>query len=571
MKREGGEPSAQSGESARRLWRVGLYIRLSRDDGESESLSVSNQRKILLEYLETRFQGAFDLTGEYTDDGVTGTDDARPAFQRLLSDVEDGRVDCILCKDLSRVFRNYADQGYYLESRFPLRGTRFICIGHPEIDTFAHPESVQGLEVPITGIMNDRYAEKTSLEVRRTFDSKRRRGEFIGAFAPYGYRKDPLNKNRLLPDEEAADVVRDIFDWYVREGLGACGVARRLNARGVLNPTAYKRARGLCFRTPQSAATDGLWSDKTLRAMLRNEVYAGVLVQGRQRVVSYKVHARVNQPRSEWFVTPGTHEAIVPPETFRQAQELLSRRTRAAPQTQAFHPLSGLLRCAECGATMRRTSARGHAYYICRTYKEKTPAACARHSLREDAALDAALTALRLQQVCLGAVDVSPSASPPRGLARLRELLALRRRELLQQQCLLDSAALRHMAGLLPPERFARLQTLLERETERLRRAIATLEASLAEQTAMLDRTPAAQLDPQLLSGAIRHITVHAHGGLTVAFRFASPWQDVAELPPHPQTLGKRAAPVAPVGPPVDPAGPVGPVGPAGPVGPVGP
>ena len=171
------------------VWRIALYIRLSRDDGNDESMSISNQRKILMEYVGQFFKEDGKLIDVYADDGQTGTDFERPEFQRMLRDIEAGKVNCIICKNLSRAFRNYSDQGYFLEKIFPKFHIRFITLGDPKIDTFINPEAVSGMEVPINGLMNDRFAYKTSSDIRRTFDTKRRKGEFIGAFAPYGYKK----------------------------------------------------------------------------------------------------------------------------------------------------------------------------------------------------------------------------------------------------------------------------------------------------------------------------------------------------------------------------------------------
>ena len=169
--------------SAAVVWLIAVYIRLSREDGGEESGSVTNQKKILIEYLENNFDGQYEIVDFYIDDGLTGTDDTRADFARMVLDIEQGRVNCVLVKTLSRAFRNYADQGYYLEAFFPQKKVRFISTGDPRVDTYTNPEAITGLEVPITGLMNDRYAAKISSDVRRTFDYKRRNGEFIGAFA----------------------------------------------------------------------------------------------------------------------------------------------------------------------------------------------------------------------------------------------------------------------------------------------------------------------------------------------------------------------------------------------------
>ena len=221
-----------------------------------------------MEFLEKFFPEEYVIVDVYVDDGLTGTDYERPDFQRMIHDVEVGKVNCIVCKNLSRAFRNYSDQGYFLENFFPLHNTRFITLGDPKIDTYLNPEVVSGMEVPINGLMNDRFAYKTSSDIRRTFDTKRRNGEFIGAFAPYGYEKHPEDKNALIIDEEAAQVVRNIFQWFVY-GDGSTkiiidddgiehevlvgsmskeGISRKLNELGIPNPSLYKKLRGFKYK-----------------------------------------------------------------------------------------------------------------------------------------------------------------------------------------------------------------------------------------------------------------------------------------------------------------------------------
>lgn len=372
-------------------WQVGLYIRLSKDDGHKESLSVQNQRKILMDYLEHDFQDPWVLVGEFVDDGLSGTDDSRENFQRLIAQVKAGRVNCVLCKTLSRAFRNYADQGYFLEELFPRCRTRFIALGSPRVDSYLDPEAVQlGLEIPINGILNDRYAAKTSADVRRTLDMKRRRGEFIGSFAPYGYAKDPEDKNRLVPDPEAAAVVREIFARCLA-GESRSAITAWLNAQKIPNPTAYKAGKGLRYARP-GPRTDGLWNQATVARILKNPVYAGVLVQGRQRVVSYKVHQTVPVPPEEWYQVEGTHEPLVPPALFQKVQE--QGVVRRAPGQAEPHLFAGLLRCADCGGAMTRRRARGTVYYHCSTYRRKSKTACTKHTIREDALLDQCAQAL---------------------------------------------------------------------------------------------------------------------------------------------------------------------------------
>jgi len=357
------------------LWKIALYIRLSKEDGNDESLSVVNQKKILKEFVEA-LDEQYEIVDYYIDDGVTGTDYERPDFQRMMKDIEDGRINCVVVKDLARAFRNYSDQGYFLETFFPTHNIRFITIGSPKIVSYLNPESVSGFDVPITGVMNDRYCKKTSDDIRRTFDMKRRKGEFIGAFAPYGYAKDPEDKNSLVIDEEAAQIVKDIFSWFVNEGYSKTGIAKKLNAIGVPNPAAYKKSKGMKYQSPQSGKNDGLWSSSTIKSILSNKTYIGYMVQGRYRIKSYKVHTQINVPEDEWYVVPNTHEPIIDSETFDKAQGLQQRDMRTAPEKREVYLFSGFLRCADCKKAMTRKASKNHVYYCCRTYRDKSKDKC---------------------------------------------------------------------------------------------------------------------------------------------------------------------------------------------------
>ena len=386
-------------------WRIAVYIRLSREDGNDESLSVTNQKKIINEYLESFFEEEFTLVDHYVDDGLTGTDYDRPDFRRMVHDMEAGKVNCIICKNLSRMFRNYSDQGYFLEKVFPLHNVRFITVSDPKVDSYLHPETIHGLEVPINGLMNDRFAAKTSLDVRATFATKRRKGEFIGAFAPYGYKKDPENKNALIVDDEAAEVVQNIYQWFVYEGMSKNGIARRLNDLGIASPAAYKKNKGLNFCCPQSGKNDGLWSPSAVSLVLNNRMYLGIMVQGKQAVVSYKVHQRRAVPKEDWYMVPDTHEPIIQEELFKRAAALQVRDTRTAPSERKLHLLSGFIRCADCRKAMTRQKTKNIVYYYCRTFREKSKSACTKHTVKEKTVVKAVLWALRIQISLIGSMD----------------------------------------------------------------------------------------------------------------------------------------------------------------------
>lgn len=520
--------------AAIRLWRIALYIRLSKEDGHDESLSVANQRKILREFVQNSFEGEYLLVGEYVDDGVTGTDYERPAFQKLLEDIETGTVNCVICKNLARAFRNYSHQGYFLESFFPRHGTRFITLDGPKIDSFLTPEVVQGYEVPLSGIMNDRYAGRTSLDVRRTLDMKRRKGEFIGAFAPYGYRKDPENKNRLLVDPEAARVVQDIYNWFLN-GSSKGEIVRQLNELGVANPALYKRENGQRYFSPNQECNDGMWSLRTVSVILSNEVYTGTMVQGRQRVISYKVHDCVSVPKEEWFVVEGTHEPIIDRETFRLVQKLNQRNTRTAPGTGTVHLLAGLVFCGACGKAMHRTSARGTGYFCCRTYQEKSRQACQKHTIRTDVVEKIALEAIQSQIALLREIDSIGKAVRKykdnfRRWEQLDRSLPRARGELERMQRMLDELYLDWKSGELNREDYCRMKERLEEQEKRLHDRIKNLEEEGNKERRgetdrlkdFLSRRNIVRLDRGLAVTLIHQILI-SDGGIVVQFNFSDP------------------------------------------------
>ncbi len=535
--RKSTEQTAAKGQCP--AWRIALYIRLSREDGEEESLSIVNQRKIIAEYLDESFDGEYVIVDAYIDDGITGTDYDRPAFQRMMRDIETGAVNCVICKTLSRAFRNYADQGYFLENFFPRYQTRFISIGGPHVDSFTNPDAINGLEVPITGLLNDRYAGKTSEDVRRTFNTKRRKGEYIGAFAPYGYEKDPQDKNRLLVDADAAQTVRDVFHWFVRDGLSILGIARRLNEQGVPNPSAYKRGKGFAYTNPNAHQNDGLWSATTIRRLLANPLYLGHMVQGKQRVISYKVHDRVSVPKDQWFVKEDTHEAIVSRELFDMAQGLLQRDTRSADGRKAVYLLSGYVRCADCGKAMHRHPAKEIAYYVCRTYQQKSKLHCTKHTIREDA-LEGALRAAVRAQVALvpqlsEAIDALSEAPAMPQAQRFEALLKSRKQEAERIRKAASALYVDWKNGEITRDEYRQMKSDLEAQQARLQAVIENLEEEThrAETSVGDDPAPIAalrsegnieRLDRGILAALLDIALVHEGKQVTVRFRHADPF-----------------------------------------------
>lgn len=541
------------------IWYIALYIRLSRDDGNDESLSVSNQRKILLEYVKQSFLGEQVLVDTYIDDGQSGTDYERPDFQRMIQDVEKGRINCIICKNLSRAFRNYSDQGFFLENFFPRHAVRFIALADPAIDTFLDPDAINGMEVPINGLMNDRYAYKTSSDIRRTFDSKRRNGEFIGAFAPFGYKKDPENKNRLIVDPEAAQIVQDIFRWYVygdnsqkvisnesgrlheeeKGGMSKEGIAHKLNDLGIPNPTAYKRSKGMKYHNPQTSQNDGLWRGTSIAAILKNEMYLGIMVQGKQKVISYKVHDRVLVPENEWYRMPGTHQPIIDKELFDLAQEIQAKDIRRAPGKRQNYLFSGFLKCADCHKSMTRKSVKGrYVYYNCSTYKRKSKNKCSAHSIRLDILEAAVLKVIREK---IGSIpniggmieEIKNAPVIKSGMGRHKSLLKLRIQELEQNESIVTDLYIDWKRGEITEDQYRKLKEKLKIQNDQLKAVISQIQEEI---TAMekshcqdsyfqifVEQGNIRDLTQGLLSELIKEILIHEDGVITIVFKFRDP------------------------------------------------
>ena len=387
------------------VWRAALYIRLSREDGDKEeSDSVSNQRVLLHSYIQEKPE--IELVDYYIDDGWSGTSFQRPDFQRMMEDIRRKRVNCVIVKDLSRFGRNYIETGKYLEQIFPFLNVRFISVSDM-LDSVERPGQMNTILVPFKNLINDEYCRDISNKVRSSLDMKRKKGEFIGAFACYGYRKDPQRKGKLAVDNQAAEVVRMIYQWFLG-GMGMLAIARKLNGLGIPNPSAYKQQQGLAYRHPGGDGKTMLWQDRTVRRILTNQVYCGDLVQGRNRVINYKMQRCRQVPRQEWMVVENTHEAVISREDFQKVQSLLTRDTRVAPSRGTVHLFAGFLKCADCGRALNRRKnvhAYGtYEYYICSTYK-KAKDRCTRHTLRVDQLEEAVLHAI--QQQVEKAVDVA--------------------------------------------------------------------------------------------------------------------------------------------------------------------
>lgn len=533
----------------RSTWKIAVYIRLSKEDGNDVSYSVINQKALILKYIEqvkAEEEEEYTIVDFYTDDGLTGTDDSREEFQRMLRDIERKRVNCIIVKDLSRPFRNYADQGYYLECFFPLHDVRFISLQLPFLDSYLYPETMQSIAVPMQGVVNDNHCRETSIKVRQVFNYKRSQGQFIGAFAPYGYQKDPNNKNKLIVDEQAAAVVRDIYRWFVMEGMSKMAIAKRLSSQGTLNPASYKRANGLKYENPNNHFDCTLWSAATVTRILKNPTYLGHMVQGRQKVKSYKVHHRVAVPEDDWFLVQNTHEPIISQELFDKAQSLHARDTRTAPQKKELYLFSGFLRCADCQKAMHRKKYGKYGYYVCRTYKEHSDLVCSKHTIREKDLIKAVLKMIQIQIQLVDSMakmiqKINNSPVVQLQPNRIADNLKNRERELEKATRLKDSLYESWQNGDISREDYSRMKAKYEEQLEQLGQTMQSLRKE--QETLFGGVSPdhpdlqhfikynnIEELDRGLLIELVDTIFVHENQGITIQFKYADPYQRAVEF-----------------------------------------
>ena len=376
------------------------YLRLSRSDGDQqESNSIKNQRALLNDYMGKHPElHKFD---EYVDDGYSGTNFERPDFKRMMQDIEKRNVNCIIVKDLSRFGRNYIETGRYLERIFPFMGVRFIAI-NDHYDSAEENDDKGRILIPFNNLINDTYCRDISLRVRSHLDVKRKEGQFIGSFAGYGYRKDPKDKNHLIIDEYAAGIVQEIFKSKLN-GMSSQRIASHLNELGVLPPNEYKRANGFNYTCGFQAGLNQKWTVVSVNRILKNESYTGTLIQGKRRKINYKVKKSHDVGSENWIRVEDAHDAIISKGEFQQVQQLLELDTRTAPSQTTVYPLSGFLRCADCGQNMiRRTvtkNGKKYQYYHCSTYKNG--GGCTPHMINSEKLTESVLAAIRHQVTLL--------------------------------------------------------------------------------------------------------------------------------------------------------------------------
>ena len=514
-------------------YRAALYIRLSREDeNEGPSESVTNQKSLLNEFVRQHRLSVYDT---YVDDGYSGTNFDRPAFRRMIGDIEAGKVNMVITKDLSRLGRDYILTGHYMERYFPEKRVRYISL-LDGIDTGV--ESSANDITPFRAIMNDMYAKDISKKIKSVKRDKQRKGQFIGGKPMFGYRMHPAEKNRIVVDEEAAQVVRRIFGMAL-EGVSCRQIAARLNAEGVLTPAAYA---GLPVGRP--GPYTGLWSSERISEMLQNETYIGNMVQGRTVKVSYKSKKCLRQARENWVVVENTHEPLIDRETFEKVQALVAGRRHTRSRTYDFL-LKGLIFCHECGyplTVINRKNAAGEdrLFFICRTYQRFTKAGvCTCHSIKEKTVTDAVIAKVRkVCEACLEPAALLPAA---------REAVLKSRRENtpeIELQAVqskidgltanLDKMYIDKLSGILSEADFRRIYGKMKDDRTRLEEQLNMLERQKENPVPQEDRAKelvrrfldSVPANRELLFSLIERVELSEDKQIYVKFRFRQPETD---------------------------------------------
>lgn len=383
-----------------------LYLRLSKEDGDvasgskNESNSIANQKSLIMDYLQSRPE--FRVVSIREDDGFSGTDFNRPAFQAMMEDIKKGVINCIIVKDLSRFGRNYIEVGRYLEKLFPMLGIRFIAV-NDNYDSL-EADTAHDIVVPFKNLINDSYCRDLSVKIRSHLAIKRKNGEFIGAFACYGYLKDENNRNQLVVDTYAGQVVKDIFRMKIN-GMSQYRIADALNEQGILSPMEYKKYLGSHFESSFKVNPKAVWTAKAVTRILTNEVYTGVLVQGKQTTPNHKVKVRQEVDETDWIRVENAHESLIDRVLFDIVQNLMGRDTRTSPNETQVFPLSGLVYCGDCGHPMVRKISRytkkkkadteqTYGYFLCSEKCGK--GGCSWHRISENDLMGAVLGAVNL-------------------------------------------------------------------------------------------------------------------------------------------------------------------------------
>lgn len=524
--------------------RAAIYVRLSVEDSHTHSASIETQQMIIAQFLERNPD--IQVYDTYIDNGTSGTTFHRPAFQKMLSDIEAGLVNCVIVKDLSRLGRNTIDTGYYIEQYFRLRNIRFIAVNE-NFDTFAPEDAHAGIIIPLRNMINEAYALDIGRKIKAQQRQAMKDGKFIGSRTPYGYLKAPDDCHQLIIDPVAAPVVQKMFQW-ASEGAGLNTITVRLNEAGHLPPSHYKNTQGII--THENLMGNGNWNTRTVAKILHAQVYTGDLVQGRTKIVD---HQQVEASEMEWTVVRGTHEPIISHELFETVQHILEKTAQQSKERgiREYTPniLKGKVFCACCGGSLhrqrniRKKSADVYNYYCLtnsRVGKERCPGVLIREEILLDSLADMLQNAL---ETALGSYALSLVELPQQTAERtdLKEKIASRKQEIQRVNGLIRSLYENLIQGILSKEEYitykgkyeSRIQQLTE-EVAHLEKGLKALDKQIAQYRALKrdsdDLRENRELTAALIDRLIDRVEVSKDKQITVHYRFESEFDSNEEV-----------------------------------------
>jgi DNA invertase Pin-like site-specific DNA recombinase len=527
-----------------KLYKATKYIRLSYTDEKSgESDSVGNQRKLIDDFLK-KYPDIEDVS-EKVDDGVSGIIFDRPAFKEMMADIESGKINCVIVKDLSRLGREYIETGRYLRRIFPAYGVRFIAI-NDNIDTLT--DSGDDIVVSVKSVINDAYCRDISVKTRSALNVKRENGDYVGACPVYGYKKADDNKNLLVVDEYPASIVQDIFRMKI-DGMSALKISEHLNELGVLSPLEYKKDRGLPHPKRGFAdKADAKWSATSIIRILNDETYLGVLIQGRQGTLNYKLKELIDKPEVEWKRSENAHEAIISKHDYDLAQKIMRLDTRTAPGGSKVYIFSGILICGSCGNRMTRKTVpykdTKYHYYYCPTTKKQ--GCFAGVNLKESELSECILDSIKAHVAEVASLDEVIAGSDTKQILdalvkQYTEQIADNEKQLGQISLFKSSLYENMINGIISKDDFKTFKAKYANDELRLREAIETLLIQVNDvvegKSERLRWTEhfkqfgsLSELDRRAVANLIHSIHVVSKTELTVTFHYQAEYENTISL-----------------------------------------
>ena len=517
--------------SAQEGWRAALYFRLSKEDGDKEeSDSIAGQRELILAHINRNLPDV-TVAAERIDDGFSGATFQRPRFIEMMEEIRAGKINCVIVKDLSRFGRNFSESGKYIEQIFPFLGVRFISV-NDGIDSMHKKGRSDDIVVPFLNLVNDAYCRDISVKIRSHLDAKRKKGKFIGAFAVFGYMRDGKDKNKLVIDDTAADVVRLVYKWKL-DGQSAQAIADRLNNNGIPSPMEYKKSLGMKYSTSFAKPGRTLWSPVAVFRILKDETYTGVMVQGKCATPNHKIKKKFQKPESDWARVDGMHEPIISLEDFELAVRLMERDTRTSPGAEAVYPFSGMAKCGLCGENMIRktTKANGksYIYFVCCRN-------CKGARIAEDALTGAAAGALQMHisniinlERVLCFIDDLPLKQEE--VQKLDGQIAARRAEIERYEALAFSLYENMESGIITKDEYRAMKTRYNNLKDDAEQAVVSLSREIGDIIALggekkgwIERFRQyhdfTEVTRRMVISLIDAVTVHPGARLDILFRY---------------------------------------------------